>query len=668
MRKAFPNAISRRDLVTALGVIGAAGSAGSMVQISGSHEAQAQQPAPRGTIPNRSIKIGHMTYLTGPAAVLGEPSLKGHLLAAEEINEMGGILGRRKIETIPVDEAGGTDANVNQFRRMKVSDNVALFTGVVSSGNVLALGPVAEELGLLTIFVGGNSDLLFDRFVPVPKRVFRITNIGSADSVTCAVGAAMTWPDATKIAHIHSDYSYGRSSFDHFNMAYRKLVPGVEVVSEVWPKLGTTDFSADIASAISANPDLIVSSLWGGDYTALYKQALRFGMFDKAKFASTLAFGVVPGAIKEDHPQHIIAGVGANYFFTYPPPDVRPANTRFVRNFYARWKEYPNYMAEGAYTALYLYKTAVEKINQLTGGWPDDEAIISQLEGLSWDSPASTVYVRADNHQCYKDAVTGFSRNLPQYQFAAWDPNEVITIPIRNITAPPNWPKPGAAGTYPTSTYHFIDKTWPNATAAGYPEFPWPPPPASATVVIPRARLRGSGRQLSRLSDVDSVIVGALVSAGYVEKSYYSVPGGFALVVRLEQINDDGTPKPLPDRWAIEVPPMRQWNLAEYLRRLFLAESGYYRVVAIIISSRPFSQTGAIVPRDQAAAWLTRGLNRLPGSIGDLSLSDAYTCTALVYEFEQPTAGKPTTLLRVPGRLGAMTHLEKSGIWAGLER
>ena len=102
---------------------------------------------PKGNIPDKPFKTGHITFLTGPANLLGEPGRKGHLIAAEEINAEGGLLGKRKIETIMADEAAGTDANVKELRRMKLSENIDLFTGVISSGNTPALGPVAEELG-----------------------------------------------------------------------------------------------------------------------------------------------------------------------------------------------------------------------------------------------------------------------------------------------------------------------------------------------------------------------------------------------------------------------------------------------------------------------------------------------------------------------------------------
>src|SRR6266516_4525249 len=321
-----PTSVDRRKFLSALGVtVGGTGLAGAGL-VAGPPVVKAAAEPPKGKIPDTPYKTGHMTFLTGPAAVLGEPSLKGHILAAEEINAQGGLLGKRKIETITADEAAGTDANVKELRRMKLDAKIDLFTGVISSANTPALGPVAEELGLLTIFTDGCTDFLFDKAVPNPKYCFRITNIQSADGITAAVGVAQTWPQVRKIAHIHPDYSYGRNASEHFTLALERLVPGTEVVSESWPKLGTTDFTAHITKIISSNPDLLVASVWGGDYVAFYKQALRYGLFDKMKVASTIAFGVAPHAIGKDHPEGVLAGVHSNYHFTYPGGDRWPLN------------------------------------------------------------------------------------------------------------------------------------------------------------------------------------------------------------------------------------------------------------------------------------------------------------------------------------------------------
>ncbi len=451
---------TRRDFLKALGVtVGGAALGAAAVPVAAPGKAEAAE-APKGKIPDKPYKIGHMTFFTGAAAVLGEPSYKGHILAAEEINAQGGLLGKRKIETVKADEAAGTDANVKEMRRMKLSEKIDLFTGVISSGNTPALGPVAEELKLLTIFVDGCTDFLFDKAVPNPHYIFRITNMQSADGVTGAVATAMAWPEVRKIAHIHPDYSYGRNAFDHFKIAIEKLLPGTQVVSEGWPKLGTTDFTPHITKAISAKPDLLVSSVWGGDYVAMYKQALRYDMFKKMKFTSMIAFGVAPHAIGKEHPEGIIGGVHSNYYFTNPPGNRWPLNTEFVKKYHDRWKEYPNFQSEGAYVTLHMLKTAVEKANKLVGGWPEDDAIIPMLEGMMYPGPAGYVYIRPDNHQGYKDAVTGFTVNSPDYPFQILDAKRMITIPIRNITAPPGWPKGE-----PTSTYTWIEKTWPKVSA-----------------------------------------------------------------------------------------------------------------------------------------------------------------------------------------------------------
>ena len=352
--------------------------------------AEAQQKfTPKGTIPSTPYKTGHMTFFTGPAAVLGEQSYKGHILAAEEINKEGGLLGKRQIETLKADEAAGTDANVKELRRLKLSEKIDLFTGIISSGNTPGARPgrrggqvpdaLRRRLHRLPVREGGAGPPLH---LPADEHpVGRRRDGGDR-------GHAAPGPRSRKIAHIHPDYSYGRNAFDHFNIVMKKLTPGkIDVVSEAWPKLGTTEFTAHITKTISAKPDLLFCSVWGGDYVAFYKQALRYDLFKKMKVATTLAFGVAPHALGLDHPEGIVAGVHSNYHFLYPPGNRWPLNTAFVKKFHDRWKEYPNFQAEGSYTSLHMLKLAIEKANRLVGGWPDDDAIIAMLEGLSYDSP-----------------------------------------------------------------------------------------------------------------------------------------------------------------------------------------------------------------------------------------------------------------------------------------
>jgi len=457
--------IDRREFLSRLGVtVGtglAAAAAGTPVA---TRPARAQEP-PKGRVPDAPVKFGHITILSGPGAVLGAASLKGHTLAAEEINAAGGLLGKRKIETITADEAAGPDATVKEVKRMKLSERIDYFSGIIAAHNQLAVGPVVEELKLLTIMTEGCIDRLFEVEVPNPKYLFGMTNILSADGVTTALAVARTWPETRRIAVVHPDYAFGRWFHMHFEAARQKLMPKAEIVSEAWVPLGSTEFSAHITKSAAARPDLIVTAMWGGMYVAFYKQANSHGLFAKSRLAGNINFGVVPQAIGKDHPEGALAGVHSNYHFTYPPASQSPVNRLFVERYHQRWKEYPSYAAEAAYTGLYLFKGAVEKANQAGGGWPDDEAIAKSLEGLGMAAPSGHVRVRPEDHRAFKDVKVGFSKNLPDYPFPVWDPERVITIPVAAMTAPPSWPKPGHGHSDPSATVNWIKATWPQAGA-----------------------------------------------------------------------------------------------------------------------------------------------------------------------------------------------------------
>jgi hypothetical protein len=198
------------------------------------------------------------------------------------------------------------------------------------------------------------------------------------------------------------------------------------------------------------------------------------------------------------------------------------------------------------------------------------------------------------------------------------------------------------------------------------PEFPWPPPRASAETIIPQTFLRKSTDLVVHLGDVDHVLVGALDINGYYDKSYYAVPDGFALVTRLEQINLDGTPKTPPARWELAMGPLRRFSLAGYLKVLLTASPGYHRIIVFIVTSHPFSQTDANVNEEQATNWLEGGFERLPSAVSELEFTEEYGCTALVYEFRTASGIVPT--LSVPSHLPGRIHLERANIWSALAK
>jgi len=199
-----------------------------------------------------------------------------------------------------------------------------------------------------------------------------------------------------------------------------------------------------------------------------------------------------------------------------------------------------------------------------------------------------------------------------------------------------------------------------------WPQFPWPPPKASAFVMIPDTLLVNKNTKMT-LGDVALDLENAFQKAGYGERSYYSAPEGFALVSRLEQIYPDGSSKEESERWYGDYCPPRVFNLTSYLKALFKANPGHYRIIVFIVTSQPFNQTNSTVNRKQAMAWLNGGLDKLPPLIAKIQITSDYKCEALIYEWEQLSADHQP-IFKDPSPLLGATHLEKAKLWKELQK
>jgi len=197
------------------------------------------------------------------------------------------------------------------------------------------------------------------------------------------------------------------------------------------------------------------------------------------------------------------------------------------------------------------------------------------------------------------------------------------------------------------------------------PEFPWPPPQASALYVLPRNLIVAEGG-LNRLilKHVDSRLTKALAKCGYHEKRYYAVPDGFALVTRLEQIDERGRPK--EPRWSTEIGrPFHTFSLSTYLKALLLAPEGHYRVLVFVVTTCPFATLGKRPTEQETKEWLSGGLNVLPSFLSNRAFTKQHRATMLIYEFEKRGHEGELDFL-VPGKFQGDVHLMGSGISAAL--
>jgi hypothetical protein len=203
----------------------------------------------------------------------------------------------------------------------------------------------------------------------------------------------------------------------------------------------------------------------------------------------------------------------------------------------------------------------------------------------------------------------------------------------------------------------------PRANELTLPSFPWPPPSCNARFELPENSFAG----FKTLGDVERKIRMALDAKGYAQRSYFSVPNGFALVTQLEQYNgEDGSVRNDRTRW-LDYPKKDNFNgVMDYFKSLVMPQKGYFRLFVFVVTNQPFGGGAQRVSKEQATAWLGQGFNKLPRSLVAASFSADYDVTALVYEFEVPESNhKPVQKCPSP-RFDAKAHLQKCGIASGL--
>jgi hypothetical protein len=196
--------------------------------------------------------------------------------------------------------------------------------------------------------------------------------------------------------------------------------------------------------------------------------------------------------------------------------------------------------------------------------------------------------------------------------------------------------------------------------AAAMPDFPWPPAQWSAQAAVPRGVFAAS----PTLGDAAMVLTAALDRAGYVERSFYRAPGGFALVARLERINADGSPD--PSFRFLSPSADEPFDLGTYVQSLFFTPEGFYRQIVFVVSDQPFTSSGVAPTAGDADAILARGATGLAQDIEAAPMSEGHQVIALIYEFKKGAADGDVAILN-PGRLGAVAHLAASGIAQALE-
>ena len=202
-----------------------------------------------------------------------------------------------------------------------------------------------------------------------------------------------------------------------------------------------------------------------------------------------------------------------------------------------------------------------------------------------------------------------------------------------------------------------------NEVLQNFPRFPVPAPKWSAD-----ADVDDYFKTCAKMSDAEQKIRQALDATGFYSRKYFQVPGGFAVVTRMEQFNKDGSSKSEANRWKTRPVRDETFSITGYLSSFFTTEPGYFRLFAFVVTDAVLtSDQKRQVSRDEASNWLNEGACRLPEVIGSKPFGKNTGVTALVYEFRVPESNRQPIFAQ-PSDLDGMTHLRQARILDGLKK
>ena len=344
-----------------------------------------------GSVNAQAIKIGELnSYKVFPAFL--EPYKKGMELALEEINNAGGVLGR-KLELVVRDDGGNPGDAVRVAEELISREKVSVLMGTFASNVGLAVSNLAGQRKVLFV----ASEPLTDKMVweNGNRYTFRLRP-------STYMQTAMLIPEAVRLkkkrwAIVYPNYEYGQSAAESFKKLLKKAQPDVEFVAEQASPLGKIDAGAVVQALADAEPDAIFSSLFAADLQKFVREGNTRGLFKDRTVLNLLAGEPeYLDPLKDETPE--------GWWVTgYPWSEIQTPEHKAFRDAYQkRWQDYPRQGSVVGYTAVQAVAAAIRKAKSV-----DTEKLVQAMKGLEMPSPFGPILWRAIDHQSTMGAYVG---------------------------------------------------------------------------------------------------------------------------------------------------------------------------------------------------------------------------------------------------------------------
>lgn len=334
------------------------------------------------------VKVGILHSLSGTMSISEVAVKDAEMLAIEEINAKGGVLGR-KIKPIVEDGASDWPTFADKAQKLLTVDKVVTVFGGWTSASRKAMKPVFE----------GNNGLLW---YPVQYEGLEASpNIFYTGATTNQqIIPALDYlkqQGMTKVFLVGSDYVFPRTANKEIK-AYA-AANGLQILGEEYLPLGDTGVAPIVSKVLAAKPQVVFNTLNGDSNVAFFKELKAKGNTpDKIQTISvSIAEEEVRGVGTDNVAGHLVA-------WNYYQLTKNEMNDRFVRAFKAKYgsERVTDDPIEAAYNAVYLWAAAVEKAKSF-----DVDKVRAAAAGISLDTPEGKVTIDGDNQHVYKTARIG---------------------------------------------------------------------------------------------------------------------------------------------------------------------------------------------------------------------------------------------------------------------
>jgi urea transport system substrate-binding protein len=335
-----------------------------------------------------SVKVGVLQSLSGTMSISEVAVKNSEMLAIDEINKAGGVLGKQ-IKPVVEDGESKPEVFAQKIEKLLNTDKVATVFGGWTSASRKAMKPVVE----------GANGLLF---YPVQYEGLEVSpNIFYTGATTNQqIVPALDYlkeKGLTKVYLVGSDYVFPRTANKEIK-AYAKD-NGLQIMGEEYLQLGDTNVQGIVQKVIDAKPQVVFNTLNGDSNVAFFKELKAKGNTpDKIQTISvSIAEEEVAGVGVDNLAGHLVAW---NYYQT---TDL-PKNKEFVAAYQAKYgtNKHTDDPIEAGYNSVYIWKAAVEKAKSF-----DVAKVIEAAKGLQLDTPEGALTVSTWNHHVFKTARIG---------------------------------------------------------------------------------------------------------------------------------------------------------------------------------------------------------------------------------------------------------------------